>query len=101
MIPPARLYFQCHHSHQSIPQSFMVFISKPHPLNSSNAYYMQSHHCYQCSLDFHHSDQRRGYTDHCCIGKLHFGRKLYKQYSKQCSDIASKQLLYAAEGIKW
>ena len=50
----------------------------PNPLNSSNAYYMQSHHCYQCSLDFHRSGERRGYTDHCCIGKLHFGRKLYK-----------------------
>ena len=41
-------------------------------------YHIQSHHCHQCSLQSHHSGERRGCMYHCCIEKLHFGRKLYK-----------------------
>ena len=38
------------------------------------AYYIQSHHCHQCSLECYHSGQRKEYTDDCCKETLN--RKL-------------------------
>ena len=42
----------------------------------SITYHTLSHHCHQCSLGYHHSDQRSEYTEDCCTETLQFHKRL-------------------------
>ena len=50
-----------------------------------SAYNIPFHHCHQYSDESNHNGQRRGYTDHCCIGMLHFDRKLHEYIVREMS----------------
>ena len=65
--------------------------------NGRETYSSFSHHFHQCSLQSHHSGERSGCMQHCCIGRLHFYRKL--QLSQALIIIMFQELVIMVEKL--
>ena len=75
---------------------YMQYLSKSriyiYLQTSVSAYDIQFHHCHQCSVESCHNGRKSGYTDHCCIGMLHFDRKLHKFVREMSTAVRLQKL---------